>query len=45
MEEYSEEEKKERERLILSIENMIDDLNGVANEPKKPHLRVIHGEG
>lgn len=45
MTEYSEEEKKERERLISSIENIMKDLSNLLDEPQKPHLKVINGEG
>jgi hypothetical protein len=45
MTEYSEEEKRERERLISSIENIMKNLNEMLDEPKKPHLKVINGEG
>jgi hypothetical protein len=41
MTEYSEEEKKERERLISSIENIMSSLNELLEEPQKPHLKVV----
>lgn len=41
MTEYSEEEKKERERLISSIESIMKNLNEMLDEPKKPHLKVV----
>lgn len=43
--EYSEEESKYRDKLIADIEAIMVDLDVLLEEPTKPELRVIQGEG
>jgi hypothetical protein len=43
--EYSEEETKYRDKLIADIEEIMVDLEHLLEEPSKPELRVIKGEG
>ena len=42
---YSKEETNLREKLIADIEAIMVDLDELLNEPTKPELRVIQGEG